>query len=97
MFVCNLIVSTIVDSSSNLHTASEAEVENELLIQFYPENFTSTLHAWIEETVPSGKARLLCAHERYYTAGTEPTDRHAPIALVPKDATGLIADSNLDA
>jgi hypothetical protein len=99
VFVCNLIVSTpetagLGDISKDEHIAhgKEAQVQ----IQFYPSHWTSAIQEWVEVTIPSGKARLLCAETLHYNFNTQ-TDGHAPIVLVAKDDTGPIPDLNLDA
>ena len=96
VFVCNLVVSGTTDSSSTRRLNNQFEAEGQVQIHFYPDHWTSAFQEWIETTVPSGKARLLCAETLHYDFENQ-TDVHAPIVLAAKDDTGPIPDLNLDA
>jgi hypothetical protein len=97
VYVCNLVVTSTEDSSdSERDRPARAVQEAEVQIQFYPKNQTLAMREWIETTVPSGKARLLCAQTLQYDFSNQ-ADGHAPIVLAAKDATGPLPDLNLDA
>ncbi|EXJ95998.1 hypothetical protein A1O1_01124 [Capronia coronata CBS 617.96] len=106
--VCNLIVTEAKhggndpdqiqmgagQNSSSCHALPVGQ-ETEIQIQFYPEHWTTELEDWLEKTIPSGKARLLCG-EGMDVSYDESTDQHARIVLAATSTIGPVADLNLD-
>lgn len=89
--VTNLVVS---DSTVGVG-ANNSAIEAQIQIQFYPDHWTSELETWLEQTIPSGKARLLCG-EQMDVGYDETTDQHARIVLAATSTVGPVADLNLD-
>ncbi|EXJ81493.1 hypothetical protein A1O3_07786 [Capronia epimyces CBS 606.96] len=86
--VCDLVV------ADNPDAPMEARAEAEIQIRFYPEHWTDQLEAWLEEAIPSGKARLLCGE--HMNVDPCESDQYARIVLAAISTVGAVADLNLD-
>ncbi|KAJ4504725.1 hypothetical protein HRR83_003146 [Exophiala dermatitidis] len=101
-WVCDLVVGEVYDDDDGSHgsaseqgnTDSKREVEAQIQIEFYPSHWTPALETWLNETIPNGKARLLCGEPLDFNY-RDTADQHARIVLVATSTVGPVADLNL--